>query len=638
MKNISLIVRVFLTAFLFVNFAQAQIIITSGENVTAEDLVESFLGEGVQFYNVQYQGAELAKGTFTNGLSTNLGIDGGIILTSGYASLLEGPNYSTGATGNNGLEGDDLLMWFLGTTTFDASVLSFDFIPETDTLRFKYVFGSEEYPEYVLNLYNDGFGFFISGPNPDGGNYSNKNMAIVPGSNPELPVSIGNINNVIPSYPEYYVDNTNGLTIEYDGFTVVLTAWLKVVSCEPYHLHLAIADAGDHLLDSGVVLEENSFERPKIIVQSVPYPQGVSDDLIEGCVEADLIFELPNNSYTPIEICFDIVTGPGYAVNGIDYEYIGNCITFEEGQDSVAIHIVPLLDYILEGDELIEFIIFNDLGCEIRYDTVSFVIKDYNPMTNTISPPTVVCQCMDSINLWVQVFGGMPPYSYLWEPGGYTTDTILVDPDTTTIYTVSYTDQCMETGTDTTSVTVFPFADLESFYFEAVLNPGLPFDVYGEILEDTVMVLLPPGTNPNGLIASLTTTMEWLMILVDGVYQEPGVTPNDFTNPVIYDIWSPGGHHSLWTVIAEVEVGQNEISSDEIQFFPNPAKDRIFIHEAKGFEVSWLNSMGLKLWKEKITDSQFSFDVKHYKPGVYYLKFENEQEWFVKKIVIDGNR
>ena len=39
--------------------------------------------------------------------------------------------------------------------------------------------------------------------------------------------------------------------------------------------------------------------------------------MIEGCVEADIIFILPNPEYAPITVCFEIT---GTAHNIIDYE------------------------------------------------------------------------------------------------------------------------------------------------------------------------------------------------------------------------------------------------------------------------------------------------------------------------------
>ena len=61
---------------------------TSDANV----LVGSLLGSGITVSNVTYNGAAVASGTFTDGLSSGIGIDTGIILTSGDASLAPGPN------------------------------------------------------------------------------------------------------------------------------------------------------------------------------------------------------------------------------------------------------------------------------------------------------------------------------------------------------------------------------------------------------------------------------------------------------------------------------------------------------------------------------------------------------------------
>ncbi len=460
--------RLFFISLIFASTGLfAQIGIQSG--VDPEAMVENIVGDGVVFENVTYQGANLARGTFSNGGTTNLGIESGVFLTSGAGYIIPGPNGpgSCSAGSGNGMPGDATLTALAGVSTYDAAVLEFDFIPESDTLRFKYVFGSEEYNEWVGSTFNDVFGFFVSGPNPDGGVYANKNVAIVPGTDPEVPIAINNVNNgyagcdVDPtgpgSYPEFYSDNTGGLTLEYDGFTAVLTAFIKVVACETYHIKMAVGDAGDGIYDTGIFLEENSFESPKIDVQIDPFPEGVSENMVEGCVEADIIFKLPNKSYAPITITYEIT---GSAENGVDYETIPDFIEIPEGEDSASIHVVPLQDGIEEGDEDIVLILKNELGCTIRYDTVIFIIIDYIDIVTETTPTTQICQGQ-SIDIWCQTENGIPPYSYQWLEPPLDTDSINVTPDETTTYFVEVTDMCGGVATDSVTVVVMPMPELE---------------------------------------------------------------------------------------------------------------------------------------------------------------------------------
>ncbi len=73
-------------------------------------------------------------------------------------------------------------------TTFNSCALEFDFVPIDSFFSFKYVFASEEYPEYACTIFNDVFAFFINGP----GYAGNTNIALVPGTN--IPVTINSIN------------------------------------------------------------------------------------------------------------------------------------------------------------------------------------------------------------------------------------------------------------------------------------------------------------------------------------------------------------------------------------------------------------------------------------------------------------
>ena len=164
--------------------SKAQLTVSTA--LTPAQLVQNvLLGAGVTASNITYNGVAVAAGSF-NGATSNIGFASGVILATGDVNVAVGPNNS-GSLSNGGAgtsSTDPELMSIATNTLYDAAILEFDFIPVSDTVKFRYVFGSEEYPEYVCSDYNDVFGFFISGPNPAGGTYTNNNIAIIPGSSP----------------------------------------------------------------------------------------------------------------------------------------------------------------------------------------------------------------------------------------------------------------------------------------------------------------------------------------------------------------------------------------------------------------------------------------------------------------------
>ena len=250
-----------------VSKVEAQLIVTPAGEIpgwNADSLVRNVLmSGGVSISNVEFNGfsddLECDNiGVFETGATpTNLGIARGLIFATGHVSVAVGPNEETEAAEDTNCSDfyDESLFGLVGDDINDVAVLAFDFVPWDSIVSFNYVFGSEEYPEYVGSQFNDVFGFFVTGLNPNGGNYSNTNVALIPGT--DMVVSINNVND--HSNSEYYVDNTNGQTVQYDGFTTVLTVSFKVVPMTQYHIKMGICDVADRFVDSGVFLEANSF-------------------------------------------------------------------------------------------------------------------------------------------------------------------------------------------------------------------------------------------------------------------------------------------------------------------------------------------------------------------------------------------
>ncbi len=129
--------------------------------LTANDLAQALVGPGVTISNVTYTGAPIAAGTFKGG-SSIIGFDSGIILSNGAVPNVIGPNCSSGITWVNNTPGDAQLTAIIGQVTNDAAVLEFDFNPSSPTIRFQYVFASDEYQEFVFD-FNDVFAFFVNG-------------------------------------------------------------------------------------------------------------------------------------------------------------------------------------------------------------------------------------------------------------------------------------------------------------------------------------------------------------------------------------------------------------------------------------------------------------------------------------------
>lgn len=456
-------------------------------NQSPSQLVQNvLLGGGVVVSNIQYQGAAASIGYF-NGANTNIGLNEGIIMTTGTIFNTgnaadrfgpHGPNDVPNAGVDNNQPGNGLLTNIVGTTTYNATVLSFDFIPFADLVEFRYVFGSEEYPEYVGSQFNDVFGFFITGP----GIGTNVNIARIPGTN--VPVTINNVN--AGSNSQFFVDNGSGSVapqnsspfyVQYDGFTQVLTARASVICGEKYRIILAIADVGDGIYDSGIFLEANSFSSPVDVdisyqLSSIAYDNDFT--MAEGCTSATVTLERSNNIQTALTIPIAI---SGTATMGLDFTNAPSSVTFNPGQTEISFTIDAIADDLIEGIETI----YLDFGipdpCGINdYVRVELAIADVEQVAVTI--PDVVLTCPgQEVTLTAVATGGGAGYNYQWNNGA-TTESITVSPLVTTQYSVTVSDNCLGNSATSFGSVIVPVFDPLTVLAQSDFVTDCPFVPY----------------------------------------------------------------------------------------------------------------------------------------------------------------
>lgn len=372
--------------------------------LTPVQLVQNILlGSGVTATNITYNGAAVAIGQF-NGSSSNIGLSSGVIMTSGNINNAVGPNNQSASSFSNNRAGDpDMDQVMSPSHSFDAAILEFDFVPLTDTIRFRYAFGSEEYMEFVSanpGGINDAFGFFISGPGITG-TFSNgaKNIALIPGT--ALPVTMYNLN--LNNHGSFYIDNGNGLgtgtapngaTVQYDGFTVPLVATTHVVCGQTYHIKLAISDGGDHIYDSGVFLEAGSFS-----------------SVGKSSAGPDINFNLGGG-------CSRQLNAVSYNVNTTVWNsvYPGATGAYNSYLSCTSGCLNPTVTPPASAPTYVDFQI-----CGVPTSCASAIICDTvrvfftPPIIFTVTPQNpVLCVGQASTTLTANASGGVPPYTYLW--------------------------------------------------------------------------------------------------------------------------------------------------------------------------------------------------------------------------------
>ena len=440
-QKLSIYISLLSAVLLFCPVVKSNAQVTVVPNQTALALAQRLAGPGITILNPTLTCPTAANGNFTV-VSSNLGLDSGIVLTTGRAVSVSG-NAGTNASTNNGAPGDPQLATLARSTTYDACRLEFDLIPKGDTVSFDYVFGSEEYNTSTCGPYNDAFAFFISGPGITG----QQNIALVPGTN--IPVAVNSINSGVPGsgsgtnianctsmgagspFTAYYVSNT-GTTITYRGFTTVLRASAPVQACSTYHLKITIADAGNGLFDSGVFIKAGSLKTNTFRIQAEGTPgTGGVPLIVKGCAPGTITIK--RSQANPAKQTVKYIIG-GTAVNGTDYSGIADSVTIP-ANDSMATVTITGLPTAVNGVKTLKVYLLSPYSCNGPEVVDSTILEIHDGITTRINTADTNICIGGTVSMNVD---GNPSMAYSWSPAAGLNNPSIKTPDATPTTTTQY--------------------------------------------------------------------------------------------------------------------------------------------------------------------------------------------------------
>ncbi len=402
--------------------------------------------------NIQSLGSDsLSIGSFANA-SDIFNFEDGIIISTGDIRLAEGPNIRIdGSYEFNQVSNDPDLSRLATDSLFDVTGIEFDFVPIDNRVTFSDVFASEEYCEFVGTDFNDVFGFFVRGPGINGPFEDGAiNVATIPGSNEN--VSINNVNHLINQ--NFFVSNATTTDsencdinflpefqdlIEYDGFTVRLTASFQVIPCETYHIRLVVGDVGDARLDSAVFLESKSFDLGEKVIVRAEVPGRDEPIAYEDCIDGQIVFTRSDLSGINEDCTVEYIISPdGGAINGVDYVEIPTSVTIPAGVIEYVLPITILSDSIDEISESIKLEFEYACAC---LDPVFSELIIREPLAFDVGLEDVNACVGQSFDLVPEVIDGISPFSYEWSNGS-NLDFIELNISQPTEVLVTVTDFC----------------------------------------------------------------------------------------------------------------------------------------------------------------------------------------------------
>lgn len=223
-------------------------------NASAMAMANAIFGSGVTVVSASYTGDNRSSAIFQDGDALAPGVtpsDTGVILSTGRADNFTqssgDPNRSGSTTSSsNGVNNNSSFNSAAGNRTYDAAYLDVDFVPTESLMTMRFVFSSEEYPEFTNSIYQDFVGVWVNG----------QQVEIAAGDGDVDPANLNTTANV-----NLFKDNTgDAYNTEMDGFTVTLTLKMNVVPNQVNSIRIGIADVADSNYDSNLLIAADSIQ------------------------------------------------------------------------------------------------------------------------------------------------------------------------------------------------------------------------------------------------------------------------------------------------------------------------------------------------------------------------------------------
>jgi hypothetical protein len=319
---------------------------------------------GITLTGGAYVGVDNQGGTYTGfdlGPPTGqrLSIPDGVLLTSGLANDALGPNDSPFTTTLHNTPGDTDLNTVVGFQTFDANSLTLTFTTDlaTRSIIFDFIFGSDEYNEFVGSVFNDAFCAFLDGVQ-------------VSFDINQRPITVNN--------NFFRINNLTGVfDIEYDGLTPRIRTQAPLNPALTTHtLKFVVADTGDADVDSGVFVARlqgstvalpgpiTDLPNPGVIV--LGSPTFTVDET--GGTATILVNRVGGTSG---QVTVDYVLSPGTvtspATSPGDFIASAGTLVFADGQTSLTIPVTIVDDALVEGDETVLIALSNPFDAGLGF-------------------------------------------------------------------------------------------------------------------------------------------------------------------------------------------------------------------------------------------------------------------------------